>query len=274
MSENAMEKIGEQLSTSRQLHGFTITDVAARLRMRAMFVEALEREEWGTIGEAVYVRGFLKNYAHLLGLDPQPLLAQLCWEYELEAAQSRPAVQEFSSTSFFDNRQQLKERSGRWFPWILGALTSIAAVLVIMVAISLLGFFAPQRQIAATATASANPPSGAAASSEMTPAANSLQTSGDAQTQGSGVNLRLQLTQRSWLSVTVDGKRLVYDTLPAGTVREFHGAREIILRAGNAGGVVANIDGKDLGALGQAGQVQDRVFAVKPPADQFNGRHE
>jgi hypothetical protein len=42
--------------------------------------------------------------------------------------------------------------------------------------------------------------------------------------------------------------------------------REIILRAGNAGGIVATIDGKPLGTLGQVGQVEDRVFAVATPA--------
>ncbi|HXN09519.1 MAG TPA: DUF4115 domain-containing protein, partial [Candidatus Acidoferrales bacterium] len=100
------------------------------------------------------------------------------------------------------------------------------------------------------------------------------ETSSDLQGRDSGVNLRLQLTQASWLSVTVDGRRVVYETLPAGTVREFHGVREITLRAGNAGGVVAKIDGKDLGKLGQAGQVEDRVFAVKPLPDQLRTLHE
>ncbi len=101
-----------------------------------------------------------------------------------------------------------------------------------------------------------------------------FETGADAQAQNGGVNLRLQLTQPSWLSVTVDGKRVVYETLPAGTVRDFHGAREITLRAGNAGGVVANIDGKDLGALGQAGQVEDRRFAATKQADQLKALHE
>jgi hypothetical protein len=87
-----------------------------------------------------------------------------------------------------------------------------------------------------------------------------------APTQTQGVNLRLETTQACWLSVTVDGKRVVYDTLPKGAVREFHAEREINLRAGNAGGLVATIDGKPLGTLGQIGQVQDRVFAVASPA--------
>jgi hypothetical protein len=90
----------------------------------------------------------------------------------------------------------------------------------------------------------------------------------------SGVDLRLELTQSCWLSVSVDGKRVVYETLPAGTVKVFHGVREISLRAGNAGGVVATIDGQALGTLGGQGQVKDRVFAVKTPPIGQPGLHE
>src|ERR1700681_5061805 len=59
-----------------------------------------------------------------------------------------------------------------------------------------------------------------------------------APSQTTGVDLRLETTQACWLSVTVDGKRVVYDTLPKGAVREFHAAREINLRAGTPGGTL------------------------------------
>lgn len=268
-----MEKIGEQLSAARKLSGITVSDAAARLRIRTMFVQALEREEWTTIGEFVYVRGFLKNYAKLLGLDPTPLLRQLPKDYQPEALEPRPIPDPFANTAYPSGRPESETRPGRWFPWVLGALTTIAAVLVVMVGIGLVGFLAPSARDARNAPET-NAQATAAALPQATAAANTLEASSDAQNQGSGVNLRLQLTQRSWLSVTVDGKRVVYETLEAGTVREFHGAREITLRAGNAGGVVANIDGRDLGKLGQAGQVEDRVFAVKTPADQLTGAHE
>jgi hypothetical protein len=96
----------------------------------------------------------------------------------------------------------------------------------------------------------------------------------DRSAQKQGVDLRLQLTQACWLSVMVDGKRVIYETLPAGTVKEFHGVREISLRAGNAGGVIATIDGQPIGTLGTPGQVQDRIFAVKTPPFGQTGPHE
>ena len=266
-----MEYIGEQLSRARQRLGLTTTQVAERLRIRTMFVEALEREEWETIGEFVYVRGFLKNYARLLGLDPAALAKQLNLEYAPEIAAPRPSLEALGGSGFSSMRPDSDRESRRWLRWVLGSLTAIAGVLVIMVTISVVGIFAPR-----ATRANGVPQSGlqSAPIQQAAPAPNLMDTTGETQNNGSGVNLRLQLTQPSWLSVTVDGKRVVYETLPAGTIRDFHGVREITLRAGNAGGVVAKIDGRDLGKLGLAGQVEDRVFAVKTQPDQFKTPHE
>jgi len=267
--------IGQHLERARTALGLSTSQVAERLRIRAMFVDALEREEWAIIGEFVYVRGFLKNYAKLVGLDPAPLVAQLTAEYAPEAAAPRPALESLAGAGMSTVRVADETATRRWFPWVLGSLTAIAAVLVVMVGISLWQTRsvspASDGAVQGTQLVPAQP-----SSTQLTqqPATALTDTSDDGQMQNEGVNLRLQLTQPSWLSVVVDGKRVVYETLPAGTVREFHGVREITLRAGNAGGVVAKIDGKDLGALGQAGQVQDRVFAVKTSPEQLKPLHE
>jgi len=273
MNETVMGYIGEQLSTARRKLGLTTTQIAERLRMRKMFVEALEREEWATIGEFVYVRGFLKNYAKVLGLDAAALVEQFSAEYAPEVAAPRPSLESLAGSGLSSVRSDGYAASRAWFPWVLGSLTAIAGVLVIMVGISLFGaFFSANAHPSDTSqtasqTNTTTMPQGSSGASLP-------ETSSDLQGRDSGVNLRLQLTQPSWLSVTVDGRRVVYETLPAGTVRDFHGVREITLRAGNAGGVVAKIDGRDLGKLGQAGQVEDRVFAVKPLPDQLRTLHE
>lgn len=265
MSDTRIVDIGRHLADARERLGMSACDVATRLRIRTMFVQALERQEWAVVGEFVYVRGFLKNYAKLVGLDPTPLVAQLSDEYAPEVAAPRPALEALAGSGLSSVRTPESPPSRRWFPWMLGALTVIAAALVVMVGVSLV-----QTQSASNHPTTPQTPLAIANTPWATPQPSTAfgDVQNEDQTQNEGVNLRLQLTQPSWLSVAVDGKRVVYETLPAGTIREFHGVREITLRAGNAGGVVAKIDGKDLGALGQAGQVQDRVFAVKTPSEQ------
>jgi cytoskeleton protein RodZ len=260
-----MEALGAQLTTARAKLGIAPGEAAARLRIRTSFVEAMEREDWGVVGAPVYVRGFLRNYARLLGLDPERVLALLPDSQQPAA----PIVEPIHFENHVSGYRDRPLRAAPWYPWVLGALTVVASVLVINVAIGLYTILSPaNRSVNPTATQNAN----AAFSPDQT-TSNTLQAAAAAQSHG-GVNLRLQLTQPSWLSVTVDGKRVVYETLPAGTVRLFHGDREISLRAGNAGGVVANFDGKDLGTLGTAGQVEDRVFAAKAASNQLTGPHE
>ncbi|HXN09256.1 MAG TPA: helix-turn-helix domain-containing protein, partial [Candidatus Acidoferrales bacterium] len=156
MNETAMGYIGEQLSTARRKLGLTTTQIAERLRMRKMFVEALEREEWATIGEFVYVRGFLKNYAKVLGLDAAALVEQLSLEYAPEIAAPRPSLESLAGSGLSGVRSDGHAVSRAWFPWVLGSLTAIAGVLVIMVGISLFGAFfsANAHQNDATQTAS------------------------------------------------------------------------------------------------------------------------
>jgi cytoskeletal protein RodZ len=264
----SMEAIGEQLRAARTKLGLTPAAAAARLHLRTSFVEAMEREDWHALGAPVYARGFLRNYAKLVGLDPQPLLERLPEEQRVAApSEEWPAIANLGA-----GIPDRSIRTAKWYPWVLGALTVISAFMVVQVGIGIVGLVFFQNK-----NASAGNPTQAPTIAQLVPSmsssSNTLQASAAAQSSN-GVNVRLQLTQPSWLSVTVDGKRVVYETLPAGTVRTFHGAREITLRAGNAGGVVANFDGKDLGTLGTAGQVQDRVFAAKTPPDQLTGAHE
>jgi hypothetical protein len=142
-------------------------------------------------------------------------------------------------------------------------LTTVAALLVFLVV--RVYFFSPspsaQTSPPVDQTHAAQNAQNPADSTAITGAATSTATT--AGTQPKGVDLRLQLTQDCWLSITVDGRRVVYETLPAGTVKEFRGAHMITLRAGNAGGVIATVDGQPLGTLGGNGQVQERAFAAK-----------
>lgn len=67
---------GQQLRQARQAAGLSLEDVAARLRMPVQVIRTLESDNWQTLGAPVFVRGQLRSYARLLGIDLEPLLAQ------------------------------------------------------------------------------------------------------------------------------------------------------------------------------------------------------
>ncbi|QID19859.1 helix-turn-helix domain-containing protein [Nitrogeniibacter mangrovi] len=68
---------GDILRSTREAHGHTVADVAQALKLTQRQVEALETERFDLLPGAAFARGFLRNYARLLGLDPEPLIQSL-----------------------------------------------------------------------------------------------------------------------------------------------------------------------------------------------------
>jgi len=61
--------LGERLSQARQVKDIGIHEASEQLRIRQHYLEALESGDWKTLPEEVYVMGFLRQYANLLGVD-------------------------------------------------------------------------------------------------------------------------------------------------------------------------------------------------------------
>jgi cytoskeleton protein RodZ len=68
---------GEILHAAREAYGWTIDQVANHLYMQPRQLVALEEGDHGVLPGMVFVRGFMRNYARLLKIDPAPLLAQI-----------------------------------------------------------------------------------------------------------------------------------------------------------------------------------------------------
>lgn len=77
-----LQEIGEKLREAREAEGLTIEDVERKTRIRAKFLQALEAGDLEALPTSVQARGFLRNYARYVGLDPDEVIAEL--EYALE----------------------------------------------------------------------------------------------------------------------------------------------------------------------------------------------
>ncbi|WP_246116390.1 RodZ domain-containing protein [Denitromonas halophila] len=73
----AVVGVGDMLRTTREHHGLSLVDVAQALKLTQRQVQALEDERFDALPGAAFARGFLRNYARLLGLDPEPLIQSL-----------------------------------------------------------------------------------------------------------------------------------------------------------------------------------------------------
>ena len=67
---------GAALRQAREAAGMSIEQAASQLRMTVRAVSNLEAEDWSSLGAPVFVRGQLRSYARLLGIDIEPYIEQ------------------------------------------------------------------------------------------------------------------------------------------------------------------------------------------------------
>ena len=69
--------IGKILQAAREERGLTIEQVAENTHIRKYYLQALEAGDFDTLPSRLQVKGFLRSYAGLLGLDEKALLDML-----------------------------------------------------------------------------------------------------------------------------------------------------------------------------------------------------
>ncbi|GGP19522.1 RodZ domain-containing protein [Silvimonas iriomotensis] len=68
---------GARLKAQREALGLSLDHVAAQLKLSSRQIESIESDHFDQLPGNTFARGFVRNYAKLLQLDPAPLLAQL-----------------------------------------------------------------------------------------------------------------------------------------------------------------------------------------------------
>ena len=64
---------GETLRVARQLAGLSQEDIAGKLKLAPRQIAAIETGDWSALPERTFTRGFMRNYARLVGVDPDSL---------------------------------------------------------------------------------------------------------------------------------------------------------------------------------------------------------
>jgi len=72
--DESFESAGAVLLGERRRQSLSVGDVSRHLKLSVRQVEALENDDFKVFGGPVFVHGFLRNYAKLLGLDPGKLI--------------------------------------------------------------------------------------------------------------------------------------------------------------------------------------------------------
>jgi cytoskeleton protein RodZ len=263
-----MSALGERYRAAREARGLTLSDVAEHIRIRSVYLAAIEDENWSAIGAPVYIRGFLRTYARFLGLDPEEVVAEFNAEASAPPAPVPSAPGSPPKTTYLAD----EATPSRALSPLIWVASLVAVVLIAIVVYNEAALHARQSvSVLPSNSPSATPsiaPTAIAAAATDTPSdgpsgSPSPVVSGSptASPLAGPVNLEVRISEPSWLRVTVDGNVSMEGTFPAGTVRQFHG-KVAMLRIGNAGGVEIIVDGKSLGKLGSSGDVVERSFTL------------
>ncbi len=75
-------ELGERLLAAREHKGVDLYRAERDTKIRVKYLSALERGDFRELPGSVYTKGFLRNYALYLGLDPESILEQYRREYD------------------------------------------------------------------------------------------------------------------------------------------------------------------------------------------------
>ena len=261
MTEDASTGIGASLREARESQGRSLEDAAGVLRARVGQLQALEDEQFDTFGGDVYAKGFLKSYANELGLDPAPLLDT----YRREVAHDDLRAASLVSSDASAQPAPPRATPPAWIAWVLVVVVVLAGVMVL----STVGGDRSPEQAVPSEDVESPPPSSAEGADDPDEDGADEDDEADEDDDGNGngdadeaddadpdsVNVVVALEESSWMRVMIDGSLYLEETVPAGETLPFEGEQEVEIRFGNAGGVIAELNGEDLGVQGNRGEV-------------------
>ncbi|GJD20346.1 unknown protein [Rivularia sp. IAM M-261] len=239
-----LTEIGLKLRSTREEHQFSIDDVAAYTKIARRSLQAIEDANFDDLPEPIYTQGLIKRYADALGFDG------------IELANNYPiGVNRVNRISGWKNTSQGQLRPVHLYLIYVG---------LIVCSVSGLSHVLTIATVANNSENQAKSPSSPSSSKNtqqfaLQPAINN-QTSDDKNRQ---VQVGVTLKDSSWIHVEADGKTEFEGVLPQGTQRTWKAQAQLIVRAGNAGGVMLSVNQQQPKPMGEPGKPEEMKIAAR-----------
>ncbi len=115
--------LGEILLAARKEKKLSQKDVSNHLRISIKQIEAIETNEFSALPESTITRGFIRNYARMLNIDAEPLLASYRARVPEDVVASlsvKPSVRNMSQRDMMTGRNHQS-----WLKYILGSILAL-----------------------------------------------------------------------------------------------------------------------------------------------------
>jgi cytoskeleton protein RodZ len=232
--------IGPALRKARLLRGKSIAEASRETRIRAEYLQALERERFDALLGDVYVRGMLRSYSSYLGLDPTKVVTV----YNQHFGGPRPLLPDPTPAPIRSPRHphipQLVRHHPSW-TFLIGVAMLLLAIL------GAVGLLSRSR-----ATPGAGTPTGAQASIPVLPPT---------------VTVVLRADQAVTAIIRTDNAKPRTFELRPGEGRTFEGNTRIVVNLDHGGTTRLRVNGRDLKKPGR----KDQPFTATFRPQDFRG---
>ena len=269
-----MTSVGSILRKERESQGRAIAEIAAELCVTQRYLQAIEDDDTAGVPGLFFFKNFARQYAASLGIGRGLIQPALDAIQPPEDAVPSPAICVPNRLVQASNRRHIPDISMGW---------SIAGLVLVLVGCS--GVYAwwkqaPQSPVAvvvarqaapvAMVIASAPSPVQAGAQPDAQPNVQPVAQAAVQTGEVSGVVLKLSATERTWLSISSDGKEIFAGILQPSESKTLTGLDRATMKVGNAGGIDVLWNGKSISPLGTRGQVltikiTPQDFEIVPP---------
>ncbi len=289
-----MPSFGEKLKQEREKRKITLEQISSSTKIGTRMLQALEEGKFNQLPGGIFNKGFVRAYSRCVGLDEDQTVA----EYLQASGDAPPPKTEPGGHEDGERKNEARENEQnvrrleaigdappRQLPWGLFA----AFLLVIALALSIWSHRERERvrqSVRPTPTTATAPSPGAAGGASSRGAAGGEVVKPDSgarsPTSGSSTNgaptngapaaesapaatpgeftVVIHAREDSWVSITADGKTVLDELLAADSERSIQGRKEIIVKAGNSGGIDFRFNGKKLETGGTSGEVKTITF--------------
>jgi cytoskeletal protein RodZ len=248
--------LGTDLRAARERAGFTLPELAARTRIPIKSLRAIEENDFAKVPPGIFVRSFIRTYAHEVGVDPTTAIA----EFRAITERLDEPAQELHETEVVDEDIQpqsfdpdLSESRPGW-----GYALMAAALLIGVISVN--RYTARTQSDVATGTGTATTTATATATAttsasdiSLEPAVSSVSSvapESPVATSGTEIQIELRAQGPCWVKATVDGQIAFARLLQQGATETVTGLRDVTVRVGDPSALSYSINGRPGQSLG------------------------
>lgn len=268
-------EIGKQLRERRELISLTMEEVERHIKLRVAFVKALEEGAFDKLPSTVQTRGMLTNYATFLDMDTDKILLRYA-----DALQARRR-EKYSETP----REKIQTEVNAAIPLLRGFIAGDLVFGITMIAILLaLGVWGIGRVIDSQNDTNAEPtsasivdvladvplvtetPEGFLPVNDPSLATNAPGPDGALATPTISLNANVVVSifsvERAFVRIAVDGETVFEGRIAPFETQQFEAEEKIEILCGNAAALRITYNGRDLGLMGNVGEVASRIYTI------------